>query len=142
MSSVFTCNFKTHQWINSNSDFCDQCEDLNHYYCFHCCIFPLQDVRDSIQSTSSAEDDIYERLSLKSLSSPSGVASPVDGETDTKNEVSFFPSPPKTPQESTGTGIYVTARPGSFRASAGKGKLSTGWLAHFLPLVTFKVEYK
>lgn len=86
-----------------------------------------KDVRDSIQSTSSAEDDIYERLSLKSLSSPSGVASPVDGETDIKNEVSFFPSPPKTPQESTGTGIYVTARPGSFRASAGKGKLSTGW---------------
>lgn len=56
------------------------------------------------------------------------MASLPDGGTDTKNEDSFiFPSPPKTPQESTSTGIYIGTRPGSFRASAGKGKLSTGW---------------
>lgn len=92
------------------------------------CHFFLQDnTRDSIQSSSSAEDDIYERLSLKSVS-PSGAVTPCDGETNTKNEESFmFPSPPKTPLESTGTGIYVGGRPGSFRASGGKGKLSTGW---------------
>lgn len=92
------------------------------------CHFFFQDnTRDSIQSSSSAEDDIYERLSLKSVS-PSGAVTPCDGETNTKNEESFmFPSPPKTPLESTGTGIYVGGRPGSFRASGGKGKLSTGW---------------
>ncbi|KAK2557334.1 Actin filament-associated protein 1 [Acropora cervicornis] len=84
-------------------------------------------IRDSIQSSSSVEDDIYERLSIKSLS-PSVVASLPYGDTDIKNEDSFiFPSPPKTPQEGTGTGIYIGTRSGSFRASAGKGKLSTGW---------------
>ena len=73
------------------------------------------------------EDDIYERLSIKSLS-PSVVASLPYGDTDIKNEDSFiFPSPPKTPQEGTGTGIYIGTQSGSFRASAGKGKLSTGW---------------
>ena len=95
---------------------------------YHCSTFQ-NNIRDSIQSTSSAEDDIYEHLSLKGVSpSPCETISPHDGETDIKNEDSFvFPSPPKTPLEHSGTGIYVGARPGSFRASAAKGKLPTGW---------------
>ena len=87
----------------------------------------LQDgIRDSIQSTSSTEDDIYEHLSLKSVS-PSDPASTQDGDGSTKTEDSFlFPSPPKTPQEHS-SGIYVPTRSGSLRSSGGKGKLSTGW---------------
>ena len=86
----------------------------------------LQDgIRDSIQSTSSAEDDIYEHLSLKSLS-PTEPVRGQDGDTSSKSEESFvFPSPPKTPQEH--SSIYVPARSGSLRGSGGKGKLSTGW---------------
>ncbi|XP_078372676.1 uncharacterized protein LOC144656322 isoform X2 [Oculina patagonica] len=82
--------------------------------------------RDSIVSSSSAEDDIYEHLSLKSVS-PSDPVSTQDGSGSTKTEDSFvFPSPPKTPQEHS-TSIYLPARSGSVRSSGGKGKLSTGW---------------
>jgi len=72
---------------------------------------------------------------LKSTSPP---VTPHGGETDIRNEDSFaFPSPPKTPLEHTGTGIYVGARPGSFRASGGKGKLPTGWLVYrFLSFIS------
>ena len=53
---------------------------------------------------------------------------PQEGEAETRHEEAFvYPSPPKTPLEHSGTGIYVGGRPGSFRASGGKGKLSTGW---------------
>lgn len=93
---------------------------------FNCKVYVFQEnLRDSIQSTSSAEDDIYEHL--KSIS-PNQPITPFEAIPDSKNDDTFvYPSPPKTPQEHTGTGIYVGARPGSFRASAGKGKISTGW---------------
>ncbi|PFX26118.1 uncharacterized protein LOC111329382 isoform X1 [Stylophora pistillata] len=85
-----------------------------------------RDVRDSVVSTSSNEDDIYEHLSLKRLS-PVEPSKGQEGETKSKVEDSFvFPSPPKTPQEHTSS-IYVPARTGSLRGSGGKGKLSTVW---------------
>ena len=83
-------------------------------------------IRDSIQSKSSTEDDLYEHLSLKGIS-PSDPVSTQDGDGGTKTEESFvFPSPPKTPQEHSSS-IYIPTRSGSLRASGGKGRLSTGW---------------
>ena len=83
-------------------------------------------MRDSIQSTSSTEDDLYEHLSLKSIS-PSEPGSTQDTDGSTKTEDSFvFPSPPKTPQEHLSS-IYIPTRSGSLRASGGKGRLATGW---------------
>lgn len=86
----------------------------------------LQDgIRDSIQSTSSTEDDLYEHLSLKSIS-PSEPVTTREGDGSTKTEDTFvYPSPPKTPQEH--SSIYIPTRSGSLRASGGKGRLSTGW---------------
>ena len=84
-------------------------------------VFSLQSQRSSVRSSSSCEDDIYERLN-----STTPLQSPFDKEAGQKLAEPFvFGSPPVGGENN----ASVDSRATSGRGSGGKGKLiyGSGW---------------